>query len=79
MNRVVFFFFFFLLVVFPLSINNIENESIKYVKPLKLITKNLAYPVAVAEVKNSNELVLSKNELKLIDLKNKELKNIGHS
>lgn len=76
MNRVVFFFFFFLLVVFPLSINNIENESINYVKQLKKITNNLAYPIAVAEVKTSNELVLSKNELRLINLKNKELKNI---
>ena len=76
MNRVVFFFSFFLLVVFPLSINNIENESINYVKQLKKITNNLAYPIAVAEVKTSNELVLSKNELRLFDLKNKELKNI---
>jgi len=40
MNRVVFIFLSILLIVFPLTIENLENENVNYLELVKNITMN---------------------------------------
>ena len=42
MNRVVFIFLSILLIVFPLTIENLENENVNYLELVKNITNDLS-------------------------------------
>ena len=56
MNRVFFLFLSIFLIVFPLKVENFENENINYLKLIKNIKNELIYTVIKAEVKNSQEI-----------------------
>ena len=56
MNRVVFIFLSILLIVFPLTIENLENENVNYFELVKNITTELIHTVVKAQVKNPEEI-----------------------
>lgn len=79
MNRVVFLFLSILLIVFPLKIEDFENENVNYLELVKNIKNELTHTVVKAQVKNPAEinftndqithLKINLDELELIDTK----------
>ena len=73
MNRVVFIFLSILLIVFPLTIENFENENVNYFELVKNVTNELVHTVVKAEVKNHSEIYLTDDEMILFKNKLNEL------
>ncbi len=76
MNRVVFIFLSILLIVFPLTIENIENENVSYFKLVKNITTELIHTVVKAQVKNPEEINFTNDQVALLKIKLDELEVI---
>ena len=76
MNRVVFIFLSILLIVFPLSIENIENENVSYFELVKNITTELIHTVVKAQVKNPEEINFTNDQVALLKIKLDELEVI---
>ena len=74
MNRVFFLFLSIFLIVFPLKVENFENENINYLKLIKNIKNELIYTVIKAEVKNSQEINFTYEQKVLLSHKLNELK-----
>ena len=73
MNRVVFIFLSILLIVFPLTIENFENENINYLELVKNIKTELIHTVVKAQVKNSDKISLTNDQAALLKIKLDEL------
>ena len=73
MNRVVFIFLSILLIVFPLTIENFENENINYLELVKNIKTELIHTVVKAQVKNPDEISLTNDQAALLKIKLDEL------
>ena len=73
MNRVVFLFLSILLIVFPLTIENLENENVNYLELVKNITNELIHTVVKAQVKNPAEINFADNQIALLKIKSDEL------
>ena len=73
MNRVVFIFLSILLIVFPLTIENLENENVNYFELVKNITTELIHTVVKAQVKNPEEINLTNDQVALLKIKLDEL------
>ena len=73
MNRVVFIFLSILLIVFPLTIENLENENVNYFELVKNITTELIHTVVKAQVKNPDEINLTNDQAALLKIKLDEL------
>ena len=76
MNRVVFIFLSILLIVFPLTIENIENENVSYFELVKNITTELIHTVVKAQVKNPEEIIFTNDQVALLKIKLDELEVI---
>ena len=76
MNRVVFIFLSILLIVFPLTIENIENENVSYFELVKNITTELIHTVVKAQVKNPEEINFTNDQVALLKIKLDELEVI---
>ncbi len=76
MNRVVFIFLSILLIVFPLTIENIENENVSYFELVKNITTELIHTVVKAQVKNPEEINFTNDQVALLKIKLNELEVI---
>ena len=76
MNRVVFIILSILLIVFPLSIENIENENVSYFELVKNITTELIHTVVKAQVKNPEEINFTNDQVALLKIKLDELEVI---
>ncbi len=76
MNRVVFIFLSIFLIVFPLSIENIENENVSYFELVKNITTELIHTVVKAQVKNPEEINFTNDQVALLKIKLDELEVI---
>jgi len=76
MNRVVFIFLSILLIVFPLTIENIENENVSYFELVKNITTELIHTVVKAQVKNPEEINFTNDQVALLKIKSDELEVI---
>ena len=76
MNRVVFLFLSILLIVFPLTIENLENENVNYLELVKNITNELIHTVVKAQVKNPAEINFTNDQITLLKIKLDELKVI---
>ena len=73
MNRVVFIFLSILLIVFPLTIENLENENVDYFELVKNITTELIHTVVKAQVKNPEEINFTNDQVALLKIKLDEL------
>ena len=73
MNRVVFIFLSILLIVFPLTIENLENENVNYFVLVKNITTELIHTVVKAQVKNPEEISFTNDQVALLKIKLDEL------
>ena len=73
MNRVVFIFLSILLIVFPLTIENLENENVNYFELVKNITTELIHTVVKAQVKNPEEINFTNDQVALLKIKLDEL------
>ena len=73
MNRVVFIFLSILLIVFPLTIENLENENVNYFELVKNITTELIHTVVKAQVKNPEEISFTNDQVALLKIKLDEL------
>ena len=73
MNRVVFIFLSILLIVFPLTIENLENENVNYFELVKNITTELIHTVVKAQVKNPEEINFTNDQVSLLKIKLDEL------
>ena len=73
MNRVVFIFLSILLIVFPLTIENFENENVNYFELVKNITTELIHTVVKAQVKNPEEINFTNDQVALLKIKLDEL------
>ena len=73
MNRVVFIFLSILLIVFPLTIENLENENVNYFDLVKNITTELIHTVVKAQVKNPEEINFTNDQVALLKIKLDEL------
>ena len=76
MNRVVFLFLSILLIVFPLTIENLENENVNYLELVKNITNELIHTVVKAQVKDPAEINFTNDQITLLKIKLDELKVI---
>jgi len=76
MNRVVFIFLSILLIVFPLTVENIENENVSYFELVKNITTELIHTVVKAQVKNPEEINFTNDQVALLKIKLDELEVI---
>ena len=76
MNRVVFIFLSILLIVFPLTIENIENENVSYFELVKNITTELIHTVVKAQVKNPEEIIFTNDQVALLKINLDELEVI---
>ena len=66
MNRVVFLFLSILLIVFPITVENLENENVNYLELVKNITSELIFTVVKAEVKNPSEINFTNHQIVLL-------------
>ena len=73
MNRVVFIFLSILLIVFPLTIENLENENVNYLELVKNITNELIHTVVKAQVKDPAEIYFTDDQITLLKIKSDEL------
>ena len=73
MNRVVFLFLSILLIVFPLTIENLENENVNYLELVKNITNELIHTVVKAQVKDPAEINFTNDQITLLKIKLDEL------
>ena len=73
MNRVVFIFLSILLIIFPLTIENLENENVNYFELVKNITTELIHTVVKAQVKNPEEINFTNDQVALLKIKLDEL------
>ena len=73
MNRVVFLFLSILLIVFPLTIENLENENVNYLELVKNITNELIHTVVKAQVKDPAEINFTNDQITLLKIKSDEL------
>ena len=73
MNRVVFIFLSIFLIVFPLTIENLENENVNYFELVKNITTELIHTVVKAQVKNPEEINFTNDQVALLKIKLDEL------
>ena len=69
MNRVVFIFLSILLIVFPLTIENFENENINYLELVKNIKTELIHTAVKAQVKNPKKVNFTNDQIALIKIK----------
>jgi len=74
MNRVVFLILSILLIIFPLTIENFENENINYLELVKNITNELTHDAVKAQVKNPEEIKFTNDQVALLKIKLNELK-----
>ena len=68
MNRVVFIFLSILLIVFPLTIENLENENVNYFELVKNITTELIHTVVKAQVNNPEEINFTNDQVALLTI-----------